>query len=1302
MDLILLDADSRIKLFDYITELYNEEITDIPCSQISFRDYMCNFENLKISNWYKKEENYWKEKIKDYGTRPKLMFECKSSDIDNPIFSSHTIIVKKDKWLKFKTKCIDNSMSPASALLYLFGIVIQRWSEGSSFLITLTLFNRLNVHDDAFKLFGDFTSTLFYNFERQNGKFTDILKDCNKNLWKDIENSRIYNGIEAQREYTRTNNINLKEAVSPIVFTCRTTGLNEKSADLENIYLIDKTEEIGLRHWEAQTSQAWIDLQAIDRGDYFESKWLYVTQLFKEETIQYFNTAYCSLIEYLADNDWNTCIPEILPQYQKDLIEKVNDTNQKDILPTLTMHGSFIKTALKKPSLVAIVSEKGQYTYNELLTFSSKIAHRLIEDGANNNELTAVFCEKGFEQVASCIGIMEAGSAYLPLNTEWPIDRIENVLEQGNTKIILTTKDAFNGSELNKLSDKYKIYFTDNDDEWNSYSGKPLCLPVDLNGVAYVIFTSGSTGTPKGVTISHYSAMNTINDINSRFDITSRDSVFAISNLSFDLSAYDIFGLLAVGGRVVFPSSEFIKEPENWLEHIIENNISIWNTVPMLMHMLVEHIDTLEDSQKKEVENTLRLILLSGDWISPELPERIKKYFPYSKVISLGGATEGSIWSILYPIHEIPDSWKSIPYGKAMYNQKMYVLNDFLEFTPIGVTGEVHIGGVGVALNYWNDIERTNESFIEHNRLGRLYKTGDLGVLREDGNIEFIGRKDTQVKVGGHRIELGEIEKTIENYPLVKNAAVDVVGDKFGMRHIAAYVVPKNQMDKLNFKLSRPGIRKNGFRDGEIVLPEISLSEEVEKLYFARKSYRSFTKEKLDINELSKNILESEAHLNIISNPQVCNYDIDKLGILCSLFHGYISEELVLPKYRYPSAGSFYPIRIYLKIYKEFSGLAKGIYYYQPDYHKLLKISEMEVLEDAKVFDILFSSYLPALEPAYGEWSVPFSYLEAGYMLKLLHNEAENLNLNYDINLLEETQNRELDILSVSFCEKKAENTSLLGQVNKYYLKKQSNKFTLYEWKDNNFIKLEEWETEFKFGQTGDNLAIFNDASGYILYSASNKAEYVTSGTESQYLMDNSWKHKTGYCAIGSFETDSILKKYLGKNILHTALAIGKITNEQIENRRTSQADNLDEFVSDTPVDELKKYIGDKLPGYMMPSYFTFLDELPLTPNGKVDRKALPKVEESKKKTDQSFAPESDIEKGIHDIWCEVLGIERISIKDSFFVIGGDSLSVIKAVNKIKKKYSITGNFVGQIYKTPNIQELGKYLQDVIANEEDF
>jgi thioesterase domain-containing protein/acyl carrier protein len=263
--------------------------------------------------------------------------------------------------------------------------------------------------------------------------------------------------------------------------------------------------------------------------------------------------------------------------------------------------------------------------------------------------------------------------------------------------------------------------------------------------------------------------------------------VLALSRLSFDLSVYDIFGLLAAGGTIVLPSVDRALDPAHWRELIVSEGVSVWNTVPALMRLLAE-----EPGLGEGVVQSLRLIMMSGDWIPTNLPAQIRRLCPQAKIVSLGGATEASIWSILFPIEQVDPNWKSIPYGKPMLNQQFHVLTETFAPRPLWVPGQLYIGGIGVAKGYWRDEEKTRASFINNPATGeRLYRTGDLGRYLPDGNIEFLGREDFQVKVQGYRIELGEIEAVLSGHPAVKDSVVTVLEGTSGGRHIRAYVVPR-------------------------------------------------------------------------------------------------------------------------------------------------------------------------------------------------------------------------------------------------------------------------------------------------------------------------------------------------------------------------------------------------------------------------------------------------------------------------------------------------------------------------------
>ncbi len=263
--------------------------------------------------------------------------------------------------------------------------------------------------------------------------------------------------------------------------------------------------------------------------------------------------------------------------------------------------------------------------------------------------------------------------------------------------------------------------------------------------------------------VKHKAAANTIIDINNKFNVNEEDRIIGLSSMCFDLSVYDIFGALSSGAALVMINDQ--RDIKNINDVIKKHDISIWNSVPAIMDMLLDNIgidygtevDYRQSSYGNEVavdyssysdNDSLRLVLLSGDWIPLTLPEKIQNKFSNAEVISLGGATEASIWSIYYPVEEVQMDWKSIPYGIPLANQKFYVLNYNKDICPVEVIGELYIGGDGLAEGYMNDEEKTNNAFINHPDLGRLYNTGDYGVLHREGYIEFFGRKDQQIKIG--------------------------------------------------------------------------------------------------------------------------------------------------------------------------------------------------------------------------------------------------------------------------------------------------------------------------------------------------------------------------------------------------------------------------------------------------------------------------------------------------------------------------------------------------------------------------
>ena len=454
------------------------------------------------------------------------------------------------------------------------------------------------------------------------------------------------------------------------------------------------------------------------------------------------------------------------------------------------IHSAVFAKAFETPSATALVSRNADGTYNyktyaELSESALKIASTLKAAEVKAKDLVAIVLPKGMNQIFCTLGIQAVGAAYVPVGIHQPMERMHKIFDAAKISAIIT--DEAHAEQIRKENSAWKVIVVN-----EALQNVPMSkdeIVEDPSLLAYIIFTSGTTGVPKGVMISHRGASNTIHDINTRFNLTANDACMAISELDFDLSVYDIFGMLSLGGKVIVLSEETKKEASIWKQIASDQKVTLWNSVPALFEMF-----TIVAGDKASTI-PLKTVMLSGDWIPLPLFDTTKKLWPNSRFISLGGATEASIWSVWYEVNGLDPEWKSIPYGNALLNQKIKVMDEKGQKCPTGEAGELWIGGIGVAEGYLNQPDLTQERFpIENGE--RWYRTGDKVRMMPDGNSEFLGRLDTQIKLGGFRIELGEIENVIKKKSSIVNAAAVVV-ENGAKKEIVAAVIPALNKEKI-------------------------------------------------------------------------------------------------------------------------------------------------------------------------------------------------------------------------------------------------------------------------------------------------------------------------------------------------------------------------------------------------------------------------------------------------------------------------------------------------------------------------
>ncbi|AUX48983.1 hypothetical protein SOCE26_105280 [Sorangium cellulosum] len=562
-------------------------------------------------------------------------------------------------------------------------------------------------------------------------------------------------------------------------------GPGEGHPDVAALELRVRAPSPGERGGDKEPSSC-LELALRREGEHLVLVWSAAEDLFPEGLTADLIEGVEALLTRLSQGDepWQQAAPVALPERQREIRARVSGTARA--VPDDLLHSGFLRQAALRPSAPAVISPDRTLSYGELDRLSNALARRLRALGARPNTLVAVAAEKGWEQIVAILGVLKAGAAYLPMDPEWPAERTRAVLEQGQVEVVLTQARLTSSPAWPA---HLRLIPVDDEGALATEDDGPLAAAQGPDDLAYVLFTSGSTGKPKGVALDHRGPLNTILDINERFEVSPSDRALALSAIHFDLSVYDLFGLLGAGGALVVPAPSGARDPAHWRHLIDVHRVTVWNSVPALMQMLVEHLGAGAPACP-----SLRWVILSGDWIPVPLPDRIRRVCPGVRVIGSGGPTETSIWSILYPIGEVDPTWKSIPYGKPLKNQRVHVLDERMRPCPEWVTGRMYVGGVCLARGYHRDPAQTAERFLEHPETGeRLYWTGDLGRFLPDGNIEFVGREDFQVKIQGYRIELGEIEAALAQHPRVDQAVVSVETTSAGGKRLVAYYVPERE-----------------------------------------------------------------------------------------------------------------------------------------------------------------------------------------------------------------------------------------------------------------------------------------------------------------------------------------------------------------------------------------------------------------------------------------------------------------------------------------------------------------------------
>jgi amino acid adenylation domain-containing protein/non-ribosomal peptide synthase protein (TIGR01720 family) len=780
---IISDATSTRVLIAELCALYTAAVTgaaaSLPALPVQYADFAHWQRSPAMDRTLEAQLAYWKEVLG--GELPQLELP---TDRPRPRLQSYRGSHKAILFDESLTEAIKSFSQREGVTLFMtllagFNCLLYRYTGQTDLLVGTPIAGR--THSELQGVIGFFANTLVMRADiGAKSTFRDVVGVVRKAALdayarQDLPFEQLVEALQPARDLSRT-------PIIQVLFV-----LQEPDPDRYEL------PELMLEPLEIETGTAKFDLTLtmVEKGAKLEAQFEYNADLFDDATVdRMLGHLEALLRKAVTQPDTRyTDLPLLTPREQHQIAFEWNATTEA--FPSeRCLHELFEDRVREQPDATAVVCGGRRLTYRELDQRANQLAHHLRALGVRPGAVVGICVERSVDMVVGLVGIVKAGAAYLPLDPAYPTERLAFMIEDTRAQVLVTE-----GPLVARLPEG-DAPIVELDTLWSSTAALPTSRVdsgVTPAHLVYVIFTSGSTGKPKGVMLDHRGRVSNFTDFNRRFGVGPGDAVFAVSSMSFDMCAYDVFGTLAAGAKIVVSEQAADRDPSRWATVMREERCTLWHSVPALLEMLLGYVADHADLHPRQI----RVALLGGDWIPVSLPDRLRAVAPSALVISLGGATEVSMDSTIYEVGAVEPSWTSIPYGHPMANQLAYVLDRRMQLVPVGVPGELHLGGVGVAWGYFGRRELTAEKFVPHPFSdapgARLYKTGDAARWRPDGNLELLGRMDFQVKIRGARIELGEIESALKRHPALEDGIVIAREDRPGQKRLVAYVVPKSE-----------------------------------------------------------------------------------------------------------------------------------------------------------------------------------------------------------------------------------------------------------------------------------------------------------------------------------------------------------------------------------------------------------------------------------------------------------------------------------------------------------------------------
>ncbi|NOQ28036.1 MAG: amino acid adenylation domain-containing protein, partial [Bacteroidales bacterium] len=752
--------------------LSGEKLAPLP---LQYRDYSQWQNSKEQQERIKNQEQYWLTKFE--GEIPVLNLPM---DYTRPLMQSHegatvNFVLSKEETEGIKSFTKENDLTLYMSLLSAFNILLSKLSGQNDIVVGTPIAGR--NHADLENIVGMFVNTLSIPNEIKGEKtIREFVSSLKQTVLGAYENQNyqfedLVNKVSVERDTSRN-------PIFDVMFNLLNQA--EYSGDIPGYNNPERVHQIGISKFD-------LTLIAVDYGEQLMFSFEYCTKLFKAETIDRFIAYFKQIVSQLARKpEIKISAIDILSKEEKhQLLYEFNNT-KADYPKDKTVHQLFQEQVEKTPENVAVSCDGNVFTYNELNRKANIIAHHIREIGIARDDIVSIFLDRSIETVFSMLGVLKSGGAYLPLDPDYPDERIDFILNDSRSKIVISTKELSTRIEF----DENIICVEEMSELENNFSNIEIInKPSDL---CYIIYTSGTTGMPKGVMVEHKNLVRLFFNERFQFDFSENDIWTMFHSHCFDFSVWEMYGALLYGGKLIVIPKIVAKDVEEYYKLLREEKVTVLNQTPSAFYNLSE---IALQKPGKSLEN-LRYVIFGGEALKPNKLAEWFNIYSDVKLINMYGITETTVHVTYKEIceNEIANNISNI--GTSIPTLTTYVVDENLKLVPKGVAGELLIGGDGLSRGYLGREDLTRERFIKDSYFGSeiLYRSGDLVKMQSDGDLEYLGRIDDQVQLRGFRIELGEIENTLIKHENINECVVLAIEEN-NDKYLCAYVVSKEELN---------------------------------------------------------------------------------------------------------------------------------------------------------------------------------------------------------------------------------------------------------------------------------------------------------------------------------------------------------------------------------------------------------------------------------------------------------------------------------------------------------------------------